>query len=184
MSKLIKALSVGTLILPIILCIIAMCHKFDYGRIVIDTVLLLTAIVGLRVVFHQLKIKEIDLVFKGRQIINDFAICMILALVCALAFYLCVMAILKPELELYQIPAFYWLLVFAFRMNHKAVFANASTLYYDFKKYDLSQLKLLEERDDGGHAAFRFQYKKKDFWIVTSHREGKKFQGFLKGALK
>ena len=45
MSKLIKALSVGTLILPIILCIIAMCHKFDYGRIVIDTVLLLTAIV-------------------------------------------------------------------------------------------------------------------------------------------
>ena len=62
MSKLIKGLSVGTLILPIILCIIAMCHKFDYGRIVIDTVLLLTAIVGLRVVFHQLKIKENDLV--------------------------------------------------------------------------------------------------------------------------
>ena len=83
MSKLIKALSVGTLILPIILCIIAMCHKFDYGRIVIDTVLLLTAIVGLRVVFHQLKIKENDLVFKGRQIINDFVICVILALVCA-----------------------------------------------------------------------------------------------------
>ena len=184
MSKLIKGLSVGTLILPMILCVIAMCHKFDYGRIIIDVVLLLTAIVGLRVVFYQLKIKENNLVFKGRQIINDFIVVVILGLVFALALYLCVMSIFKPELELYQIPAFYWLLVFAFRMNHKAVFASASTLYYDFEKYDLSKLKKLEERDDGGHAAFRFQYKKKDFWIVMSHHEGKKFQSFLMEALK
>ena len=184
MSKLMKSLGLGTIILPIILCIISQIHHFDLGRIMIDVILLLTAIVGLRVMFHQLNLKQKDLLFKGRQIINDLTIFIILALVCALSLYLCVMSILQPIEEWYQMPAFYLLLVFAIRMNHKAIFASASTLYYDFDAYELSKLNLLETRDDGGHAAFHFQYKKKDFWIVTSHHEGKKFQRFLKEELK
>ena len=184
MSKIIKYLGVTSVILPILLCIIAQFYHFDFGRIMIDAVMILTGVVGIRVVFHQLKIKENELEFQARQMVGDIWILIILLGICALEIYLCIMSMIEPAFELFQIPAFYLIAIFGFRMNHKAVFANASTLYYDFKKYDLSQLKLLEERDDGGHAAFRFQYKKKDFWIVTSHREGKKFQGFLKGALK
>lgn len=183
MSKIIKSLSVLVLALPILLCIIAQFHHFDFGRIMIDAVLLLTAIVGLRVVFEQLKIKENEIVFKSRQTISDFWILIIMMMVVIIAGYLCVMAIIQPSMEYYQMPAFYLFAIFGFRMNHKAVFASEAKLYYDFKEYPLGSLKLLEHRDDGGYVAFHLQAKKHDFWVVLKHREGKRFLSFLKGAL-
>lgn len=184
MTKIIKGLSLTTLLFPIILCIIAQIHHFDFGRIMIDAVLLLTAIVGLRVVFYQQDLKSKDLIFKGRQIINDLWIIIILLGVCILSVFLCIMALMQPTLEVYQIPAFYLLAIFAFRMNHKAVYASKKVLYYDFKEYLLRHLQLLEHRDDGRHSAFHLKEKKDSFWIVLSSREGKKFQQFLKEGLK
>lgn len=184
MSKIIKYLGVTSVILPILLCIIAQFYHFDFGRIMIDAVMILTGVVGIRVVFHQLKIKEKELEFQARQMVGDIWILIILLGICALEIYLCIMSMIDPAFELFQIPAFYLIAIFGFRMNHKAVFATNTTLYYDFEQYELNKCSLAEHRDDGGHAAFRIKYRRSDFWVVMSHREGKAFQAFLRRVLR
>lgn len=175
-----KLLACMTLLLPAGLCIIAQGHHFDFGRIMLDAVLILAGFVGIKVFLHQIDIKNHAIVFAARELFPEKLYWLVLLISIGLSGYLCIMSVVNPAMEFYQIPAFYLLAVFAMRINHKAVYLDDKTLYYDFAQYPRQSLRIQEQKDDGKHASFHLVSGQRDFWVIVEHRQAEALEKLLK----